>query len=150
MAARVDVRISPAQMRDLLGGSTGPVYAEIQMRGNRVLRQSRRLVPVDQGTLKASLTMEMRVSRGVPIAVVGSNLKYAIYVHEGTGLYSKKNPRYIRPVRARILRWPNKNNSGTGNRRYSGGRTSSYTFAMKSRGTPGRPYLVDALPAATS
>lgn len=150
MASSVVVKIDAGQMRDLLSSPQGPVWADIQMRGNRVLRQARRLAPVDQGTLKQSLTMEMRTVKGLPVAVVGSSLKYALYVHEGTGLYSKKGRKYIRPVRAKVLRWPVKNNSGTGNRRYSAGRTAGYVYAKKSRGFPGRPFLVDALPAATS
>lgn len=149
MAATVAIVISSQQMQQLLASPRGPVYAEILRRGNRVLRQARRLVPVDQGTLKSSLTMEMRQNKGVPIAVVGSSLKYALYVHEGTGLYSKRSRGYIRPVRASVLRWPNKGGGG-GARRYVGGRTKSYTFSMRSKGFPGRPFLTAALPAATS
>lgn len=150
MSASTSISISPQEMQRLLGGPKGAVWADIQMRGNRVLRQARRIAPVDQGALRSSITLEMRSVQGVPVAIVGSSLKYALYVHEGTGLYSKRSPGYIRPVRASVMRWPQKNNSGRGIRRYVGGRTKGYSYAMKTRGFPGRPFLRDALPAAMS
>lgn len=45
--------------------------------------------PVDDGPLRASITEEVQpVSDGVEGAV-GTDNEYAIYVHEGTGLYAK-------------------------------------------------------------
>lgn len=41
--------------------------------------------PVDDGTLRASITHKVEDQ----IGVIGSNLEYAVYVHEGTGLYAK-------------------------------------------------------------
>ena len=139
------VRLNDAQVRAVLSGKNGPVWLDIQRRGNRVLNASKRLVPVDEGRLKNSLTMEMGIVDGVPTARVGSNLDYAIYVHEGTGWWSKTKPGYIRPVRAKALRWPVKNNSGQGRRRYKGGATAAYVYSKRSRGYPGRPYLTTAL-----
>jgi len=146
-----EVKIDSAALRELLASPAGPVWDDIRKRGNRVLVQARANAPYDKGPLRNSLLMEMVVDRGVPVARVGSNLKYAIYVHEGTGLYSKKNPRYIRPVKAKVLKWPGVNNAYKttgGNRRYKAGKTASYTYSMKSRGFPGRPFLRDALSAA--
>lgn len=80
------------------------------------------------------------------IVRIGSNLPYAIWVHEGTGIYAGKG--YITPKRSTLLRWPNKNNSGSGSRRYSGGATGKYVFAKRVKGVRGRPFLRDALPAA--
>lgn len=145
-----EFKIDAAALRELLAGPNGPVWDDIRKRGNRVLIQARANAPYDEGILQRSLTMEMVVERGVPVARVGSNLKYAIYVHEGTGLYGK-NKRYIRPVRAKVLRWPVVNNAYRqtgGPRRYKAGRTANYTYSMKSRGYPGRPFLRDALTAA--
>jgi len=146
-----EVKIDSAALRELLASPAGPVWDDIRKRGNRVLVQARANAPYDKGPLRNSLLMEMVVDRGVPVARVGSNLKYAIYVHEGTGLYSKKNPRYIRPVKAKVLKWPGVNNAYKqtgGNRRYKAGKTANYTYSMKSRGFPGRPFLRDALSAA--
>lgn len=143
------VRLDPQALARLLSSQDGPVWADIQRRGNRVLNEAVRRCPVDEGRLKNSLTMEMRRVSGVPVAVVGTNLEYGLYVHEGTGIYGTKNPRPIRPVRARVLRWPVKNNSGSGRRRYRGGKTARYAYAKQVKGMPGRPFLRDSLPAAT-
>ncbi len=145
-----EVQIDAAALRELLAGPTGPVWNDIRRRGNRVLMQAKANTPKDTGVLKNSLIMEMVIDRGVPVARVGSNLKYAIYVHEGTGLYGPRK-RYIRPVQAKVLRWPGINNAYKqtgGNRRYKAGRTANYTYSMKSKGFPGRPFLRDALSAA--
>lgn len=142
------VVIDVSALRDLLSGENGPLFIDMRRRGNAVMRQAKRLCPADTGTLRKSITLEMSKENGLPVAVIGSNLTYAIYVHEGTGLYSKRGARYIRPVRAKVLRWPLVNNSGRGNRRYRAGATAAFVYSMKSRGSPGRPFLVDALPAA--
>ncbi len=148
MAANVQIRLDASQVKAVLSGPNGPVWNEIHTRGRRVKAVAQRLVPVDEGRLKNSLTLEMGIVNGVPTARVGSNLDYAIYVHEGTGWWSKTSPGYIRPTNAKALRWPQKNNSGRGRRRYKGGATAAYTFSKRSRGYPGRPYLTDALSAA--
>lgn len=41
--------------------------------------------PVDDGVLRASITHQVEDNKGV----IGSNVEYAPYVHEGTGLYAK-------------------------------------------------------------
>lgn len=142
------VVLRPQELQALLSSPQGPVFNEIRRRGNLVLNNAVRLVPVDEGRLKGSLTLEMSVEDGLPIARVGSNLDYAIYVHEGTGLWSKTRPGPIRPVNAKILRWPGKNNTGKGRRRYKGGATANYVYARQSAGSPPRPFLTEALKAA--
>lgn len=141
------VRVDQGQLRAILTSPSGPVYRDTHRRGQRVLNAARRGAPVDEGRLRASLTLEMRrQADGAPLARIGSNLEYAIYVHEGTGVYAGRGP--IRPRSGRFLRWPVKNNSGVGARRYRGGRTARYAFARQVRGVKGRPFLRNALEAA--
>lgn len=117
----------------------------LRKKANQVLNAARRNAPVDQGALRASLTVEFTSGPGgAPIARIGSNLPYAIFVHEGTGLYGPTGSR-IRPKTSRVMVWPRKNNSGVGARRYSGGKTAAYVFARSTRGMKGRPFLLDAL-----
>jgi hypothetical protein len=123
------------------------VWMDLHQRGNRVLNRARQLVPVDTGTLRASLTMEHITVGGAPAVRIGSSLPYAIYRHEGTGIYGPKGAP-IRPKSGKYLRWPATNNSGAGRRRYSGGATAAYVFARQVKGTPGVAFLLDALPAA--
>lgn len=143
-----EVVIDVSALRELFGAENGPVALDIRLRGNAVMRQAKRLCPADTGALRDSIMLEMRKEDGLPVAVIGSNVEYAIYVHEGTGLYSKRGAKYIRPVKAKALQWPLVNNTGRGNRRYKGGATAAFVYSMKSRGSPGRPFLVKALPAA--
>ena len=141
------VRINQTELKRLMAGPSGPVYRDIVRRTNSVLNAARRGCPVDEGRLRSSLAMEVRASTDAVVGRVGTNVKYALPVHEGTGIYAGKGP--IRPVRARMLAWPVKNNSGGGGaRRYKAGATAQYAFAKQVRGMRGRPFLRNALEAA--
>lgn len=140
----IDFQLNRSELIALLNSQQGPAAAAVMRYGNRVLNRARQLCPVDEGRLRASLTLEMRITPRGPIARIGSNLEYARYVHEGTGIYGPSH-QPIRPVSARALRWPIKNNSGRGRRRFAGGSTAGYVFSMRSSGSPARPFLRDAL-----
>jgi hypothetical protein len=145
-----EYRLSPADVQKLLRGRNGPVWRDIQLRTNRVLNKARTLAPVDTGRLRQSLTSEMRSESYGPTGRVGTTIRYAVWIHEGTGLYGP-NPRYIVPVKARILRWPRTNNAYKatgGNRRYRAGATEKWVYARKVKGHKPRPFLRDALSAA--
>lgn len=121
---------------------------DLRVRANRVLNAARRLAPADTGALRASLAVTFSPGPdGAPVARIGSNLPYAVFVHEGTGIYGPRGA-MITPKRGRFMVWPAINNSGSGNRRYSGGKTQLYVFARQTRGMPGRPFLLQALDAA--
>lgn len=49
-----------------------------------VERDAKILCPVDDGTLRNSITYEVEDN----IGVVGTNIEYAPYVHQGTGIYA--------------------------------------------------------------
>lgn len=50
--------------------------------------QAKQDCPVDQGFLRASITSETEVTGDEIIGRIGSNLEYAPYVHNGTGIYA--------------------------------------------------------------
>lgn len=133
-------------LNNMLRGKNGATWYAVLRASNAVRNKARDLAPVNQGGLRGSIAVEMR-DEGMPVGYVGSNLKYAVYVHEGTGIYAKRNPKMIVPVRKRVLRWAGVNNSGSGRRRYKGGSTAGYVFSTKSRGVRGRPFLRQALVA---
>jgi phage gpG-like protein len=135
-------------LRELYTSPQGPVYRELNRKGRQVLQQARGLAPVDQGQLRASLKMEMDEERGLPVVRVGTNVKYAIFVHEGTGIHGPRRTPIV-PVRARVLRWPVKNQSGSGRRRYRGGGTEQYAYAKSVKGVKARPFLTTALERVT-
>lgn len=143
--AEVVLKFNQTELVTLLRSPSGGVMLDLQRRANRILNKARTLAPVDQGALRASLHSEPVMIDGNPGYRIGSPLKYAIYVHEGTGIYGKGAP--ITPKSGRFLRWPAKNNSGSGSRRYAGGATKGFIYAKSVKGSPGRPFLRDALPA---
>lgn len=143
--AQMKIRLNPDQVVTLLSGHSGPIYQDMNRRGNAVMRMARQLAPKDTGQLKQSIAMEMSVVKGVVVVRVGTNLKYGYYIHEGT---ADKGTGYIYPKSAKVLRWPVSNNSGKGRRRYKGGATAQYAYAKRVKGIKPTPFLRNALPAA--
>lgn len=143
------IKLNDAQIRKALESQNGPVWRDIQIRTNRVLNRAKVLCPVDGGRLRNSLTMEMRRESWGPTGRVGTNLEYALYVHEGTGLYGPRG-RYIVPVRAKVLVWKTKRQvvgrTPSGRAKYA---KRNVVFSKRSSGVRGRPFLKDALSAAT-
>lgn len=146
MTVEIRMAYDDAAIQALLTSDTGPVVQELRRRANSVLNAARAGCPVNTGVLRASLTMEIVSESGVPVARIGSPLEYLIYVHEGTGVYAGRGP--ITPKNGTVLRWPGINNSGTGNRRYKGGKTANYVYARSVKGVKGRPFLREALESA--
>lgn len=140
----IDFQLNRGELVALLNSSQGPATEAIMRHGNRVLNRARQLCPVDEGRLRASLTLEIRITSAGPVARIGSNLDYARFVHEGTGVYGPRHTEIV-PVNASVLRWPTKNNSGSGTRRFAAGATGGYTFSMHVKGSPPRPFLLQAL-----
>lgn len=116
----------------LLTSPQGPVAKDLLRRGYRVESRAKQLCPVDQGQLRASISTQLEVERGSLQVVVGSSLKYAIFVHEGT-----------RP------HWPPKGALAGWARRHGMASEFPVRRAIARRGTRPRPFLRDALSAAT-
>src|SRR5215471_10080737 len=95
---------------------------------------------VDQGTLRASIHTHMVRLGGILICEVGTDVEYAIYVHEGTGLYGPRHA-LIYPKRARVLVFTPRKSGGQFIKRAD--RTT--VFVKFTRGMPGTPFLRDAL-----
>lgn len=141
--AGVQIVLNASALRQVtlaLGGK------ELRVRANRVLSAARALCPVDEGRLRASIAVEYTETATMLTARIGSNLPYALFRHEGTGLYGPRGA-YIYPRHAKVMLWPVKNNAG-GRRRFKGGSTAQFAAARRTRGTPGVPFLRDALDAA--
>ncbi len=89
---------------------------------------------MDTGRLRASINTQLVIRNGRPVAVVGTNVFYARFVHDGTGLYGPRH-RLIRPVRRKFLRF-----------RPAGSRRFVYVRSVK--GMVPNPFLRNALRAA--
>lgn len=116
----------------MLEGPNGAVAAEMLRRGRRVQNRAKQLAPVDHGRLRADIQLELLNAPQGPFARVGNSVNYAIFVHEGTGIYGRRR-RPIVPRRAKVLRFT------------AGGKV---LFRPRVRGVRGRPYLRKALAAA--
>lgn len=127
----VVVRLDEVALRDI-------GKQELVRRANRVKNRAQQLAPVDKGVLRSSIGVEYRGDGRGMVARVGSSVDYALYVHEGTGLYGRGG--LIRPVRAKVLAWRGR---GPGSR-------GGMVFRAFSRGSRGRPFLRDALSAFDS
>lgn len=125
----------------LLKSSEGGVAKDLLRRGLLVETQAKRNLGgqdgpkrVDTGRLRASINTQMIRRNGQPVVVVGTNVFYARFVHDGTGIYGPRH-RMIRPVRAKRLRF----------KPHGSGR---YVYARAVRGMAPNHFLANALRAA--
>jgi hypothetical protein len=153
--ATVTLRLSTAQTKELLKGNTGPVLADLKRRCIRVQTAAVRLAPVDRGRLRQSITHEIRATPSGFVGRVGSNLPYARWVHDGTGIYGPKG-QPIRPKTKPFLAWQTRGITsvrassvpGRGavvSRSQTG---TGWAYAREVKGVPPNPFLLKALPAA--
>lgn len=132
--AQLTARYREAQLKDLYRrGLKVQTQARLLLSGGGAGHPKR----VDTGHLRSSIQVEVRqYGGGRPAVRIGTNVKYARWVHDGTGLYGPRR-RLIRPKKAKVLRF-----SG---RRY--GKTG-YIYARHVKGMHPNPFLEDALIAA--
>jgi hypothetical protein len=121
----------------MLISPNGPVVRDLLRRGLRVEAAAKRRVRVDQGRLRNSITHTTvrTVSRGQQVfgVRVGTNVVYAPWVHNGTGVYGPRGQRIV-PVRASVLRFR--------------GRDGNFVFRPSVAGQRPNPFLREALEEA--
>lgn len=125
----------------LLNSPQGGVTRDLLRRGLLVETQAKRNLGgiggpkrIDTGRLRASVATVVVTRQARPVVLVGTNVNYARYVHDGTGIYGPRH-RPIRPKRAKFLRFRPK----------GGGR---WVYARQVKGMRPNPFLTNALPAA--
>lgn len=140
---RVTQRLDRAAIAALLVSPRGPVARDLLARGYRVQAQARRNLSgatgsgpkrIDTGRLRASIAVQLTTRDAKPAVRVGSNVFYALYVHEGTGIHGPKH-RYIRPRTKRFLRFKPRG-------------SADFVFARQVAGMRANKFLLRALPAA--
>ena len=134
-------RLDLSAVRAIIASPNGGVAKDMLRRGLLVETQAKRNLGgtggpkrVDTGRLRASINTHLVIRNGRPVAVVGTNVFYARWVHDGTGLYGPRH-RVIRPVRRKFLRF-----KPAGSRRF--------VYARSVKGMVGNPFLRNALSAA--
>ena len=137
----VSQRLDLGAVSRLLRSPQSGVARDMLRRGLLVETQAKRNLGgiggpkrIDTGRLRASISTNLIIRGGDPAAVVGTNVFYAKYVHNGTGIYGPRG-QYIRPRSAKFLRF-----------KPQGGRR--FVYARKVKGSPGNPFLRNALVAA--
>lgn len=92
----VSHRINRSAVTRLLSSPGGPVARNMLRRGIRVQTRARELLTsrkpgVDTGRLRASITVDQELRGMTVVTRVGTNVEYAIFVHNGTR-YMNANP----------------------------------------------------------
>lgn len=140
---KITQRLDRAALGRILTSPRGPVARDLMVRGIRVQSQAKRNLAglagsgprrIRHGHLRNSIFPQLLSRGGGLVMRVGSNLHYALYVHEGTGLFGPKH-RKIRPVTKRFLRFKVRGKS-------------EWIFAREVKGMKPNKYLLRALPAA--
>lgn len=135
--ARVTHKINRLAVARLL---TGPAVGNNMFaRGLRVEARAKVEISqnpkrVDSGRLRSSIQTARVRRNNLPGARVGSNVKYALWVHQGTGIYGPRRTKIV-PRSRKALRFIPKGQTG-------------YVFARSVRGMRPNHYLTNALPAA--
>ncbi|MFC4328374.1 HK97 gp10 family phage protein [Streptomyces andamanensis] len=142
MAVRVKFEWNEPEIDRLLRAPDGDVATYVRRVAEATRSLAVAMAPVDNGPLRASLRVEMEYSTKHVKAWVYSNLEYALYVHEGTGIYGPKG-QPIRPVRAKFLRFEARNARTTPRGR------GNIVFARQVRGARPNRFLLNALKASS-
>lgn len=137
-----------AKLQQITKSPAGAVAKDLLKRGARVASRAKRNLAgvagaprrIDTGHLRNSVGFNL-IARPDGLAVrVGTGVYYALYVHNGTGIYGPKHA-LIRPKQATALVFRSKV-YGAKRGKYKG-----LVFARYVRGMRPNPFLRDALPA---
>lgn len=138
-------KLNTAQINYILKSPAGPAARDLIKRGIRVQNRARRNLGggtgsgpkrVDTGLLRASIHTNL-LSGGPYLTMrVGSGQYYALWVHDGTGIYGPRATK-IKPKTAKYLvfRWKKMGNK--------------LVFFKSVKGMKPNPYLKNALPVAS-
>lgn len=139
------VEVNQTALAALLRSPAGPTFQRIEAVAAACEAVAKRNVNTDEGRLRASIQHLTRVEGSTVVGTVGTEVEYAIYVHEGTGIYGPRGT-VIRPVTARVLAFPTPRFKGPlrPGARHPARERRGLVFARWVRGTPKHPFLVDA------
>jgi len=141
----ISVRIHEHEV-DALFSPAGPVFTEVERTVNRGVNYSRQFCPVDEGRLRQSIKGKVEQRGLALVGSWGSDLEYATYRHQGTGIYGPKRRR-IRPKRGNVLVFESSGTVGPlpkGVKKAARGKRP-IVFARSVRGVPPSPFLTAAL-----
>lgn len=116
--------------------------------GRRVVNEAKARAPVDNGRLRSSIAYTIELTPTTCVLKVGSDVPYARYVEEGTGIFGPKHRR-IYPTTKQALKFPTPHARGPHQRGARRPRQADRGFLIRRSvaGQPPNPYLKDALAA---
>lgn len=126
------VKLSHEGLKVVLASPAGPVAKHVMLLGQRVVNQSKRYCPVDTSRLRNSIRQASYASSQGFYVMVGTDVKYALYVHEGT------KPHF--PPPSAMQPWARRHG-------FPPGRGGGFLVAraISQRGTKAQPFLTDAI-----
>lgn len=134
-------RLNPAAIRVLLTSPQRGVVQDLLRRGLLVETQAKRNLGgiggpkrIDTGRLRASVATQLVNRAGSFVVLVGTNVKYARWVHDGTGIYGPLH----RPIKPRTKKFL----------RFKPSKKSKYVYARQVKGMKPNRFLLNALHAA--
>lgn len=147
MPVRITHDFNQAAIEAIIKGPHGGVAKDLIKRGARVESHAKRNLSgltgsgprrVDSGRLRASVRHELQVHTTHLSVRVGTGVPYALYVHDGTGIYGpKKTP--IRPIRAKALVFRSKVYGA------KSGKFKGFVVVASVKGMKPNPFLKNAL-----
>lgn len=146
MPARHKLDLSVVQY--IFTNPNGGVVKDLIKRGKRVESAAKRNLSglggdpkrVDTGRLRSSIKVELVFRPEGPTVRVGTNVRYARWVHDGTGIYGPKRT-LIRPKRAKALVFRSKLYG------QKSGKFRGKVVVKSVKGMRPNPFLAKALPA---
>lgn len=135
-------RLDLNQLRAVVSSPQRGVAQDLLRRGLMVETQAKRNLAggqsgpkrIDTGRLRSSINTELVRRNGQLAVLVGTNVYYARWVHDGTGIYGPRG-RMIRPRTATRLRFKPRG-------------SSRFVYAKQVRGMVPNRFLLDALKVA--
>jgi hypothetical protein len=124
----IKVYIDPVRMHLMLQRNS---LAILTRAGPRAITFAKSFVPVRTGQLRDDIKMKVTMTAAGPMLAVGSDLAYARWVMDGTGIYGKYHTP-IMPVTAQFLV-------------FQGKKDGRLIVTSSVRGQPGRPFLKQAM-----
>ncbi len=147
MAYTVTVNLHHPEIIAFLYAPGSPMRRNVRVLGEKVARVGARRAPRDTGRLAASVhVLDVGIrAPGKIYADVGSRVNYALWRHEGTGIYAGRGR--IRPKHAKVMRFHPGRPMGPlrQGQSYPPRAQRGIVYARSVKGMPGSPYLVSAL-----
>lgn len=141
--------VNAEEINRMLRAPNGGVAKDMLRRGKRVEAAAKGYCPVDHGRLRGSIHTQFITVDGVIGVEVGTDVEYAMWVHNGTGLYGPYRTRVV-PKNARVMVFTPRTSAAPtpSGRILIPKRKRTTVFARSTRGMRGTPFLLRALPAA--